>query len=604
MILTVQQGAIINSCDKYVYMEGVPGGGKSEVLIGIVEKCIQEGMSTDDIFVGSFSRRDSAEFANRLETKLSHCDVRVSTIHSLDYNIVHLWAVKNQQSKYLNKMGGLRVITGRARDSLLDKAVAAVDADDRLPPVSRDNNGEIAIDYGRQIDLWKSQGVRANYEAALSCDKQSVYLKYQDMLKMQGELDFGELLLKAETALKDEAVLVAYKFRMMILDECQDLSEQQVKTLEPLLSQADMVRISADKFQSVYSFRGAIGHRIEWRFRKIFPNMTKMELTENHRSSEAIVIYAEGIFQRGMTTSKKGGKVIEMNGGKMYTDKGQHAGDTHAIIKQWRDEGCDWGEIGILCRTRAAMSPIRDVLTERDIPNVVGETAFTQTEACKDLRAWLEISHPASLLSQGIPKKHPIRRCYRAPRIQLTDADMMVIKNEDGNILWLNNSWFRLLSKQRGMLEDRLKPSLYPDRYVRAMRLLLGNIQHVQTLSNPTDVLIYVANVMQPKYSHYHHALGVDSKLDNIQSLVDLSQDYQDTETFLTFMDRLDTIVRSNAVTLSTIHSSKGLEWDNVVLVNVPLYYSDYDEERRIEYVGLSRAGKQLATSKIALERK
>jgi len=512
--------------------------------------------------------------------------------------------VKNQKSKYLNKMGGLKMVTGKSRDNLIDKAVAAVDTDDKLPPISRDSNGEIATDYGRCIDLWKSEGVRPSKKEALSCDKKAVYLKYNGMLAGMGKLDYGELLLKAETALKDEKILAAYRYRAMILDETQDLSEQQVKVLEFLLSQAEMVRISSDKFQSVYAFRGAIGHRIEWRFRQIFPDMIKVELTENHRSKSEIVIYAESIFKRGMTATGEGGKVIEMNDGEMYTDKGKHAADTLAIIKAWRNEGCDWGDIGILCRTRKAMSPIRDILTENDIPNVVGETAFTQTEACKDLRAWLEISHPASLLSQGIPKRHPIRRVYRAPRIQLTDADMLPVKNQDGNILWLNDSWFRLLSKQNGMLEDRLKPSLYPDRYARAIRQLQGNIQHVQTLSNPTDVLVYVANVMTPKYSHYHHSLGVDGKLDNVKSMMDLSQGYPETDTFLTFIDRLDTIVRSNAVTLSTIHGSKGLEWDNVVLVSVPLWYSDCDEERRIEYVGATRAGNKLATSKIALERR
>jgi DNA helicase-2/ATP-dependent DNA helicase PcrA len=604
MILTVQQQQVIECTDKHVYICGTPGSGKSEVLIGIVEKCIENGMLPDDIFVGSFSRRDSSEFASRLEAKLSHCDVTVRTIHSLCYHVVHLYMVKNQKTKYLNKMGGLNMITGKARNDLIDKAVASVDADDKLPPISRDSKGNIDIDYGRCIDLWKSQGVRPNKKEALACDKQAVYLKYQQMLAGTGKLDFGELLLKAETALKDEDVLAAYRYKAMILDECQDLSDQQVKTLEPLLSQAKMVRISADKFQSVYSFRGAIGHKVESRFRRIFPNMTKMELTENHRSKSAIVLWAETIFQRGMTTANDGGRVITMNNGKTYIDKKQHASDTFSIVKQWRDEGCSWGEIGILCRTRAAMSPVRDILTENDIPNVVGETPFTQTEACKDFYAWLEISHPASLLSQWIPKKHPFRRVYKAPRIQLTDADMLPIKNQDGNILWLGDSWFRLFSKQNGMLEDRLKPSLYPDRYARAIRILQGNINHVQTLDNPTDVLTFVSNVMKPAYSHYYHSLEIDRKLDNIQSLIDYSQEYSDTESFMKFLDRLDAIVTRNAVTLSTIHGSKGLEWNNVVLVNVPLPYADYDEERRIEYVGVSRAANEVAISSIALERR
>lgn len=588
---------ILNQPEKCLLIRGVPGGGKSQQLIEIIEMAISTGYSPDDIFVGSFSRVDSEKFAERLEERLGYASVPVHTIHSLCYRIVWAYVLKQKARKYLSQMGTLNIASSKEQTNALDFAQARhIRESQNSPPLVEE------VDYQRYIDYSKSVGRRPSSSLAKDDDRMSVYYHYQHVLAQQGTLDFGDLLLRAESVLKeDDEILDTYCYKLMLLDEAMDLSEQQMKVIELIVTKADKVVFSYDTAQSIYSFRGAVGHNIEKRIRKIFPadETATIDLLDNHRSLPAIVSHAEGIFRRGMKSVRK------LNGGKypeglvvvhpeLIVSEKQYAKEVLGMVQEYKDDGYDYGDIHILCRTRADMAPVNQILVENSIPTITGGMPFTQRSECKDLIAWMKLANPRSLWETP-SKSHPFMRVYNKPPIKLVDADGFEIKNKDDEPMYLSGHWLKQFKRQGGTIEDRLRPTLYNEKYSRAILHLLQSINYLQSLEKPVDVLSYVINIMKPSYRQYFASLAISSKLDYLQLMIDLAGNYDNVSDYLDMLDTVDKLVKVNAVEISTIHSAKGVDGMKAVIhIDNPYVDKDKNEADRIRYVACTRAGERL----------
>ena len=592
-------------------VRGVPGGGKSQYLIDIVDTAISQGYNPGDIFVGSFSRNDSEKFASRLEHRLTHTLVPVHTIHSLCYRIVWADVLKRKLRKFLSSAGTLNIADDKGRADAILLAKTRHIRDMKNDPPLNDK-----ADYLGAIGLAKSKGIRPSEQLAKSNDYHAMYYHYQHAMNSLGLMDFGDLLLRAESVLKtDEDIREAYCYKLMLLDECQDLSEQQMKVLELLVTRAEKVVWAYDVNQSIYAFRGAVGADIEKRIRKIFSadDIASIDLLENHRSLPKIVEHAEKIFHRGMVSVRE---IVEGDEGvvtiypELITSEKLYAKQILEYVKGYADEGFNYGDIHILCRTRAVMAPVNEILVSEGIPTITGGMPFTQRSEVKDLIAWLRLSDPRSLLET--PKKsHPFIRVYNRPLIPLRDADKFGITNKNGDQMHLDGNWLKQFRKQAGTIEQRLRPSLYNDKYARAVNDLSRRITHIQSLSSPTDVLTFVINMMGDEaygvttmnYRQFYASQGFSSKLDYLQMLIDLSEKkneegekiFKTVPDFLDMLETIDKLMSTNAVEINTIHSSKGIDGMKVVImVNNPFVDRDEDEARRIRYVAATRAGERL----------
>ena len=613
LILSPEQQVILDHENRGLLIDGVAGSGKTELNIAIIQKAMSQGYEPDDIFVGSFGRKDAEKFAERLEAVMPQ-EISVRTIHGLSYHIVADDMRKRKLKKWLSEQGTLNLVQGRQRLEIVEEAIAGT------PAIF------YTMDYAKDIDYLKSVGIHSdsilakrlatpeinwvagkmkldpdNRGELMSC-RAAVYKAYQRQMDAMGMVDFGELQFKAVEAIqRDPELLDQYNFKVVIIDEGHDLSEQQWRVVELVAQKANVIRISMSADQSIYSFRGAVGMNVARRVSKMLP-VTKY-LIENHRSAPQIVAHAEKIFPRGMVATRDiQGSVIEY---PLFNEREKHADEIVNIISKWKDSGYEYGKVAVLCRTRNAMPMIQTALTKAKIPNQVGITPFTSLPEVKDLCAWVMLSDPA-MMEKHANDKHPFWRVYKAPAIALTDSQGYVIRNDKGIAQTLGSSWQKIATKRHGSLRELLQPDLYPLRYTQAILQLRRNLEYVQTLNYPWDILNYVVNLMTPRYWEYQLMMASDrfgDPMDNVHALMGLARDFTERGAFMNFMNLIDRVCKQDAVEITTVHASKGrTDLQNVILVNTIgdyLHYTNPKEEARIRYVGVTRPQENLVETSV-----
>lgn len=570
MNLSTEQQSILDADENCILIDGCAGSGKSELLIALVKNLLHHYDSTD-ILVASFGKRDSQKFTERLE-QAGLSSIQAVTVHSHCYGIVwndvrkQVAEGKESAKRFLSEVGTLKLVQGRAKSELIDKAMQTSMNIPDAPPI------DDKIDYAGDIDRFKSVGIRTKSMSAKYDARFMVYLQYQRLLDMQGSVDFGDLQLKAEDVMKD---CIDKQYKAIILDEIQDLSPQQLRILGLLLPKAEKVIVAFDAAQAIYGFRGAVGRNIEYQMKQLLPDFVTMKLQCNHRSAISIVNHAEALFKRGMTATRpEQGEVVHEK--QVYGDPTKHANDLLETVKRWRDS-MSYKDMAILCRTRNAMPMIEATFYAANIPVVKGIKPFTELPEIQDLVAWLQMADYRMMLRKPY-RNHPFWRIYKTPKRH-----------------FLGKEWEKLARKQPGLLEDVLRPSLYPPKYRDELQRLLQSLRYIQDLTNPLDILFYVVNVMSPSYREYQGKFAPETlgnPMDNINNLVRLAQGYKTVGELLELLKAVDKVSKTDAVELTTVHQAKGREWKGIVGVNTIgkyLNHADLAEEQRVNYVMKTR---------------
>ncbi len=433
-----------------------------------------------------------------------------------------------------------------------------------------------------------------------------LYALYQRRLQSCGAMDFDDLLFNAVALLKnDEAIGQRYRerFRYLMVDEYQDTNHIQYLLLKYLLGEHRNLCVVGDEDQSIYGWRGAdIRNILE--FEKDFPGAKIIRLEQNYRSTAVILQAAASVIQHNemrkgkeLWTSIEGGeKVI-----RILVDTAEE--EATAVIDDIvaRRHGTPLRDAVILYRTNAQSRPFEEQLRRRNLPyQIVGGISFYQRKEIKDLVAYLKlIANPADDVSFG--------RIINYPRRGIGSVTLSEIAR---------------LAREHHVSEYEIARTCndYPELSGKAKRIepFVALIEKCRTEKDtaPIDLLVQnlVADIKLIEELQSEDQVVGQTKVDNVEVFIEGTAEYARTNgealldnylaeiSLFTDLDSYREI--EDKVTMMTIHSAKGLEYDTVYMVGLeeglfPLQRTltepmELEEERRLFYVGATRARKRL----------
>jgi DNA helicase-2/ATP-dependent DNA helicase PcrA len=432
-----------------------------------------------------------------------------------------------------------------------------------------------------------------------------IYEKYNARLRNYNALDFDDLLLKSVTVLEKAPELKKYYsdwYRYILVDEYQDTNRPQYQLLRLLTSVHNNLFVVGDEDQSIYKFRGADIQNI-LKFEKDFPGARIIRLEQNYRSSRNILRVAGAVVEnnverKGKTlwTENENGDVVTCRCAESAQEESRlTAGHIKSILRE--DPDC---RIAVLYRVNFLSRNYEEVLTREGIPYaVVGSVPFFGRMEVKDLLSYLRVVfNPEDDVALLRILNTPPRGIGSATVKSLTAAAL--------------DKGCPILQALRENAKDSQAPG-------RASKALQGFLQLIDKWTN-LQITDATAELLETivKDIHYEEMLRkqetdaeADSRMANIEELIRAAEESEERgEAISDFLDRaalsseLDSLDPNARVSLMTLHSAKGLEFDVVFMAGMeeglfPHSQSmgteaDLEEERRLCYVGITRARKKL----------
>ncbi len=448
-----------------------------------------------------------------------------------------------------------------------------------------------------------------------------VYEHYQELLRRSGGLDFDDLIMKlVELFQADEEALAKWRdrFRHVLVDEYQDTNRAQYVLVNLLASEHRNVVVVGDDDQSIYRFRGADVRNI-LDFRKDYPDAQVVRLEQNYRSSQAILDAAYSVIRRNperaekrLWTERAGGEKVCATQAYNEVEEAEFVADEIERLRKTENRG--YSQYAVLYRTNAQSRSFEDVLARRRIPyRLVGGIRFWERREVKDLVAYLRFAfNPRDPLSFARIVSVPPRKIGNVTVEAVTsfardsEVDILSLLAEPGRVPGLPRAAIAPLQNFRAQLES--------------LRSVLGVLR-------PSELVDHVIEVMNLEAHYKDGTPQGEARLENLNELRGLAEDFDDRDPAEGLEDFLAEIAlvsdvdaydeNGEGVTLITLHMVKGLEFPVVFMVGmeegllphqraleetedhvkVDLAANEMAEERRLCYVGMTRAKDRLYLS-------
>jgi len=448
-----------------------------------------------------------------------------------------------------------------------------------------------------------------------------VYEGYQDLLRRSGGLDFDDLIMKlVELFQSDEEALAKWRdrFRHVLVDEYQDTNRAQYVLVNLLASEHRNVVVVGDDDQSIYRFRGADVRNI-LDFRKDYPDAHVVRLEQNYRSSQAILDAAYSVIRRNperaekrLWTDRAGGEKVCATQAYNEVEEAEFVADE--IERLRKTEGRGYSQYAVLYRTNAQSRSFEDVLARRRIPyRLVGGIRFWERREVKDLVAYLRFSfNPRDALSFSRIVSVPPRKIGNVT----VEAITSFARESESDILSLLADPARVPGLPRAAVAP-----------LQGFRAQLESLRSVLGVLRPSELVDHVIEVMHLEQHYKDGTPQGEARLENLNELRGLAEDFDDRDPTQGLEDFLAEIAlvsdvdaydeNGEGVTLITLHMVKGLEFPVVFMVGmeegllphqraleeteekvkVDLAANEMAEERRLCYVGMTRAKDRLYLS-------
>ena len=532
-------------------------------------------------------------------------EVFASTFHSACVRILRRWA---------EEIGYPRSFTIYDTDDaqrVMKAVYKDLNVDDKFFPIKSAIN---------QMSRWKDQLVSPEQALANPAKDTKgalaarIYAAYEKRLKEAGAFDFDDLIYQTVQLLAEHPDVRDFyqtKYKYLLVDEYQDTSVAQFRLVSLLTGPERNICVVGDDDQSIYRFRGATIENI-LNFEKCYPGAKTIRLEQNYRSTSNILNAANCVIQHN--TERKGKTLWTDNGEgdkvQVYTaeneqDEAMHIAD---VIGQHLKAGGHLADHAILYRMNAQSAPIESYFTRAGIPHkIVGGQRFNDRKEVKDIHSYMSIvANPRDDVR--------LRRIINEPARKIGNTTVEVIAD---------------LAAQQGV--SMLEIIGHADQYAKLSRAVMPLLKFWQIYQNLQDSLetktldAFAADVIER--TGYKAMLEADAakghedaadRLQNLGQLVNNVKNYCDQhgedatlEGYLEDIALISDIDSYNEsadqVVLMTIHSAKGLEFPYVFLIGMeegvfPSEMSKYseadlEEERRLAYVGITRAKKELYIS-------
>ena len=593
------------------------GSGKTRVLTMRIAHLITNGVDPFNILSLTFTNKAAKEMKERIAKLVGDSNARslwMGTFHSVFARILrseghHLGYPSN--FTIYDMQDALNVMKKVIKDMNIDSDVYK--AKKVLSRISQYKNNLITVNaYFNNPELMEAD------EKANMKHIGNIYKKYVEACFKNGAMDFDDLLLKTNELLtRFPEVLAKYqdRFRYILVDEYQDTNHSQYVIVKALASKFENICVVGDDAQSIYSFRGANIHNI-LNFKKDYPDAMTVSLEQNYRSTQNIVDAANVVISKNLQQFKKNvfsenevGEKIKIYRSLSDADEANFVSAN--IYELHNTQQRHFSDFAILYRTNSQTRAFEDALRKKNIPyKVYGGLSFYQRKEVKDLVAYLRIlvnENDSEALSRIIN--------YPARGFGETTQNKLVVFADSQNVpvaQVLDNLGF--YAPQLGLNNGILTKLGDFWAMIKAFQVMLKT-------DNVYDVAMEVA-----KRSGLIKFLKEDatpegiSRVENIQELLNSMQGFIDEQTQIedgdpslsNFMENIalssdtqnDKDNDKDKVSLMTIHLSKGLEFPVVHLVGLeenlfPSFMSsstreELEEERRLFYVALTRAEKQV----------
>ena len=573
------------------------GSGKTRVLTNRIAYLINEkGVKPSDVLAITFTNKAADEMKVRLGKMINDTEgMWVSTIHSMCVRILR------SSISALGYEKNFSIYSEDDKERVLKRILSdmSLEADKYLKLVKN------CISSAKNDDLspreYKDENVRMNNIGIIT----DVYFRYERELKDNNALDFDDLLIKTLHLFDENDEIRDYysrRFRYVHIDEFQDTNTVQYKIARILCSYYGNIFVVGDDDQSIYGWRGAkISNILD--FEKDFKGARVYKLEQNYRSTKNILNCANLIIknnisrkQKTLWTENADGDKVELYVGNEESDEAEFVATT---IKREIALGKRASDFAVLMRINALSRSLEQEFMKYGVPyKVFGGFKFFDRKEIKDLTAYLRIiSNPldgeAVLRVINVPRRGIGEKTIEAIRLK-AQADNLSVFDEimDCDSLPLNSG---ALSRVRDFKDVIYKLILKSSE--------LGVEDMLKEIILKTD---FLSQYSEPTEEN-------DDKKMNVNELINSAREFEKQNKGATISDYLslvtlssdtDEMDESNFVTVATIHSVKGLEFDTVFIVGLdetifPISRSvgseeDMEEERRLMYVAITRAKKQL----------
>ena len=599
-----QAEAVINTEGPMLIMAGA-GSGKTKVLTYRVANLLQKGVRPYRILAITFTNKAAAEMRERVNNMSGPAakDVWLFTFHAFCARFLRM-----EIDKLPGYGGNFAIYDTADSQNLIKQILKEMNLDDkRFQPsgiLSRISNAKNALQdaaaFARQAGDFYEQKVA------------DIYSRYEQKLQLNNALDFDDLLMLSIKLLQENKVVrekYQDRFDYLLVDEYQDTNHAQYLLTKFLAAKHRNICVVGDADQSIYGWRGADIQNI-LDFEKDYPDAKVIKLEQNYRSTQIILDAANAVIENNTgrkpknlwTENKSGADII-------YFQAVDERDEARFVIEQLqnlqRTENKKLGDMAILYRTNTQSRIFEEMLIKSGISyNMVGGLKFYERKEIKDIIAYLRvIFNPADSLS--------LLRIINVPKRGIGDASLAKIQ---AYAAANNVSLFEAVSNAAAI--DGLS-----SRFVSKLDDLAGIIFELMNLASEAPVEDLIDRVLRDtgylEELENERTPQAQSRIDNLHELISVAQEFaaseeeNNLENFLAHValvsDIDDTELGEDAITLMTLHSSKGLEFPVVFLVGMEeglfphartlMDETEIEEERRLCYVGITRAKEKLFLS-------
>lgn len=598
-----QKQAVMQTEGPVLILAGA-GSGKTRVLTHRVAYLIdQEGVNPYQIMAITFTNKAAGEMRERVDQIVGFGSeqIWVSTFHSTCVRILR---------RYIDRLG-------------YDNNFTIYDTDDQKG-VMKEICKKLQIDTKMLKERTILSAISSakdelidpiQYEMQNGFDYQGgkiakVYKEYQAVLHKNNALDFDDLIMKTVELFKADAqVLNNYqeRFRYIMVDEYQDTNTAQFELIRLLADKYRNLCVVGDDDQSIYKFRGANIRNI-LDFEKVYPEACVIKLEQNYRSTQTVLDAANAVIKnnrgrkdKALWTEKKDGSRIHLRQFDTAYEEAEYiAGD---VAKKNREGEAVYGDCAVLYRTNAQARLLEERFIMEGVPyDVIGGTNFYARREIKDILAYLKtidngrddvaVKRIINVPKRGIGMTTIVRVQEYADSRQISFYDAL---READQIMTIGRSASKLQPFVTMIQAFRSKQEFYSlSELLKDILEITGYVKELEE-SNEEDAADRIENIDEliskvAAYEETHDEPTLSEFLEEVALVADI--------------DRVDD--SDNRVLLMTLHSAKGLEFPHVYLAGLedgifPSYMTimsddpmDVEEERRLAYVGITRAKEDL----------
>ena len=562
------------------------GSGKTKVLTTRIANLIENGVKPYNILAITFTNKAAGEMRERVNNIINAHDAFIGTFHSFGLKIIR------ENSALFNLTSAFTLIDTEDQTSIIKKIMKDINITDKMisPAFIKSKISFIKNNMLSDSEIANFL-ISENEKIAVK-----IYYEYEKILKRNNTLDFDDLLKKpVELFNSNKEVLEKYqdKFKYILIDEYQDTNEVQYKLVKLLSKKYLNLFVVGDPSQSIYAFRGANYQNI-LNFEKDFKGCTVIKLPQNYRSTQTILDAANEVIshnkqRKDLDLFSDLGQGVKIKYIRTFNDSMENKRVVDEIQKLY-EEGYSRKDMAIFYRTNAQSRSIEDALVKANIPyKVFGSFYFYKRKEIKDLLAYLKlIANPSDDVS--------LERVINEPKRKIGDK---TIENLREKARSLNISMFEAIDSGKEL----------------EFKNLILNLIEISKDTSITGLIDKTLELSKMKETYENDkSLESDIRLENLMEFRSVSETYEKETGNVNLSDFLMEVSLvsdaaeysedTDAVTLMTVHSAKGLEFkvvfiigleENIMPISKALYDDEeLEEERRLMYVAITRAKEKL----------